>query len=923
MPSSRTPEHARLAEARGGSARWKQWGPYLSERQWGTVREDYSQNGDAWGYFPHEHSRSRAYRWGEDGLAGISDEHQRLCFAVALWNGADPILKERLFGLANGEGNHGEDVKEYYFYLDSTPTHSYMRYLYKYAQAAFPYNALVEGNRHRNRYELEYELIDTGVFEGNRYFDVFVEYAKASPTDILVEIQVTNRGPEAARACVLPTIWFRNVWSTNGATQRPLLSVRDAGSSQRAVSASHPELGEYTMLCDGNCRLLFTENETNTQRLFGTSNSTPYVKDGINEAVVHGRAEAVNPALTGTKAAAYYDLMVPAGGTRAVRVRITNTPSGPSFGRAFEDLLRLRRDEADRYYATVIPSTLDPDAANVMRQALAGMLWSKQYYYYDVDAWLEQRGSDPFAHKPLPAPRNEHWHHMLNAHIVSMPDKWEYPWYAAWDLAFHVLPLAMVDEEFAKEQLSLMLHERYQHPSGQLPAYEWNFGDANPPVHAFATFATYALERARTGHGDIEWLERSFHKLALNFTWWVNRKDRHGHNAFEGGFLGLDNIGVFDRSAPLPTGGYLEQADGTAWMAFYCQNMVEIAAELAMHKPSYSDMCVKFVEHFLWIATAMMHAGDDIGMWDEEDGFFYDVLRLPDGHAIRLKVRSMVGLLPLCATTVFEESVVERLPDARDRFIGFLKARPEMRGFIHDPARYGHDRHLMESVLNERNLRRMLKIMLDEQEFLSPFGIRALSRYHAEHPYTFWLDGREHRVAYTPAESETSMFGGNSNWRGPVWMPLNTLIIRALLQYFIYYGKDFTVECPTGSGRQMNLYQVAEEISRRLRNIFERNAQGSRAVYGGTKIFQDDPHWRDLILFYEYFHGDNGAGLGAGHQTGWTGGIAFLQHLFATSTPEQYLEIGRHANVVEVGADLLEPLRADRAKSKDARSHLH
>jgi hypothetical protein len=926
MPSTLTPEHTRLAAARRGSVPWKKWGPYLSERQWGTVREDYSDNGDAWGYFTHDQSRSRAYRWGEDGLAGISDEQQRLCFALALWNGRDPILKERLFGLTNGEGNHGEDVKEYYFYLDSTPTHSYMRYLYKYPQSAFPYTALVEGNRHRNRHELEYELLDTGVFEGNRYFDVYVEYAKAGPADILVEIRVVNRGPEAARACVLPTIWFRNVWSANGAVQRPLLSEQASSKAQKAVSASHPQLGEYVMLCDGDCTLLFTENETNTQRLFGRPNNTPYVKDGINDAVVHGHAEAVNPAQAGTKAAACYDLMVPAGGTRSVRVRIATTPSLSAFGREFEDMLRLRREEADRYYAVVIPNTIGADAANVMRQAFAGMLWSKQYYYYDVDLWLEQRGSDPFSHKPLPVPRNEHWHHMLNAHIISMPDKWEYPWYAAWDLAFHALPLVLVDQEFAKEQLSLMLHERYQHPSGQLPAYEWNFGDANPPVHAFATFFTYAFERARTGQGDIDWLERSFHKLALNFTWWVNRKDRHGHNAFEGGFLGLDNIGVFDRSAPLPTGGYLEQADGTAWMAFFCQNMVEIAAELAMHKPTYSDMCVKFFEHFLWIATAMMHAGDDTGMWDEEDGFFYDVMRMPDGRAVRLKVRSMVGLLPLCATTVFEANVLERLPDVHERFMSFLKARPEMRGFIHDPEKYGRGRHLMQAVLNERNLRRVLKILLDEQEFLSPFGIRALSRYHAEHPYTFRVDGREHRVSYQPAESDSSMFGGNSNWRGPVWMPLNTLIVRALLQYFIYYGKDFTVECPTGSGRQMNLYEVAEEITRRLRSLFERNAQGARAVYGGATIFQEDPHWRDLILFYEYFHGDNGAGLGAGHQTGWTGGITLLEHMFATSTPEHYLEIGRHANVVEVGTDLpepVQPLRADRPKPEEAPAPLH
>ena len=900
MDPTITPEHTRLDEASRGFAAWKRWGPYLSERQWGTVREDYSSNGDAWGYFPHDHARSRAYRWGEDGLAGISDDRQLLCFSLALWNGTDPILKERLFGLTNGEGNHGEDVKEYYFYLDSTPTHSYMRYLYKYPQATFPYTALTEGNRHRNRHEFEYELIDTGVFKDDRYFDVFVEYAKAAPTDILLEITVANRGPDAARACVLPTLWFRNTWSANGAA-RPVLRAGAGNGTQAAVVASHPELGELNMLCDGAPTLLFTENETNTQRLFGQPNRTAYVKDGIGDAVVHGRAESVNPKRTGTKVAAYYDLLVPAGGERSVRVRITDSHPQAAFGQEFDNLLRLRRKEADRYYATVIPSNLDSDAANVMRQALAGMLWTKQYYYYDLDRWLGEHHADPFAQDQRSAPRNEHWHHMCNEHIISMPDKWEYPWYAAWDLAFHVLPLALVDEEFAKRQLSLMLQDRYLHPSGQLPAYEWNFGDVNPPVHAFATAFTYALERARHGQGDLDWLERSFQKLALNFTWWVNRKDRNGNNAFEGGFLGLDNIGVFDRSAALPTGGYLDQADGTAWMGFFCQNMVEIATELAMHKPSYEDMLVKFVEHFLWIATAMMHAGGNTGMWDEEDGFFYDVLRLPDGNAVRLKVRSMVGLLPLCAATVIKGEVFERLPDVRQRVRAFLAARPEIRTFIHDPLKYGADNHLMLSILNEDNLRRVLKLMLDEREFLSPFGIRALSRYHGEHPYTFWVDDREYRVAYTPGESDTAMFGGNSNWRGPVWMPVNTLIIRALLQYFVYYGDDFKVECPTGSGQMMTLYQVAEEITRRLSSIFQRDARGNRPVYGGTRVFQDDPHWRDLILFYEYFQGDNGAGLGASHQTGWTGVIALLMQLFATSTPEQYREIGRMAGAVEAG----------------------
>jgi hypothetical protein len=923
MDPTITPEHIRLDEARRGSAAWKQWGPYLSERQWGTVREDYSNNGDAWGYFPHDHARSRAYRWGEDGLAGISDDQQLMCFGLALWNGTDPILKERLFGLTNGEGNHGEDVKEYYFYLDSTPTHSYMRYLYKYPQAAFPYTALTEVNRHRTRHEFEYELIDTGVFNDSRYFDVSVEYAKAAPTDILVEITVVNRGPQAARACVLPTLWFRNTWFKNGAA-RPILKAGSGNGAQATVIASHPQLGEFAMLCDGSPTLLFTENETNTQRLLGQPNGTMYAKDGINDAVVHGRTEAVNPQRMGTKVAAYYDLMVPAGDKYSVRLRITDSHPRAAFGPEFDEMLRLRRSEADQYYATVIPRAVDGDTANIMRQALAGMLWTKQYYNYDLDVWLGEHGADPFAQDQRSAPRNEHWHHMHNQHIISMPDKWEYPWYAAWDLAFHVLPLALVDEEFGKQQLSLMLQDRYLHPSGQLPAYEWNFGDVNPPVHAFATAFTYALERARHGQGDLDWLERSFQKLVLNFTWWVNRKDRNGNNAFEGGFLGLDNIGVFDRSSALPTGGYLDQADGTAWMGFFCQNMVEIAAELAMHKPSYDDMLVKFIEHFLWIATAMMHAGGNTGMWDEEDGFFYDVLRLPDGHAVRLKVRSMVGLLPLCAATVFEGSIFERLPDVRQRLRAFLEARPEIRTFVHDPVKYGSDNHLMLSILNENNLRRVLKVLLDEGEFLSPFGIRALSRYHAEHPYTFWVDGREYRVPYTPGESDTAMFGGNSNWRGPIWMPVNTLIIRALLQYFVYYGNDFKVECPTGSGQQMNLYQVAEEISHRLASIFKRDAHGNRPVYGGTRVFQDDPYWRDLILFYEYFQGDNGAGLGASHQTGWTGMIALLMQMFATTTPEQYREIGRMAGAVErgraAGAPELRPAE-DRVKAEGAPAH--
>jgi hypothetical protein len=898
-------EQNRLEEARNQKAPWKKWGPYLSERQWGTVREDYSDDGNAWDYFSHDQARSRAYRWGEDGLAGFSDDKQFLCFALALWNGKDPILKERLFGLTNSEANHGEDVKEYYFYLDSTPTHSYMKYLYKYPQAAYPYDNLVATNRGLSRQDLEYELIDTGVFDENRYFDVFVEYAKASAEDILVQVTVCNRGPEAATLHVLPTVWFRNLWSWGGSVPRPQLRQEGHGDAGGVIAASHPKLGERFFYAEGAAELLFTENETNTERLFGSPNRTPYVKDGISNYIIHGQENAVNPEKKGTKASAHYALTVEAGGSKILRLRlndvalagVTSTKKGQigPFG-SFDTVMAARKQEAEEFYASVIPSSLSTDEANVMRQALAGMLWTKQFYHYDVDKWLEERGSDPFKSQRS-APRNEHWHHMYNADIISMPDKWEYPWYAAWDLAFHILALTLVDEDFGKQQLDLMLQGQYLHPNGQLPAYEWNFGDVNPPVHAWSTIFTYRLDQARRGQGDLEWLEHSFHKLLLNFTWWVNRKDRSGKNVFEGGFLGLDNIGVFDRSAPLPTGGYLEQADGTAWMALFCQNMLEIAAALAVERPAYLGMCKKFVEHFLWIASSMVHAGEDIGMWDEEDGFFYDVLRLPDGSAQRLKVRSMVGLLPLCAVTVFEGRSLWADPDVAQRLLGFLEARPELRAHIHDPFKTGTAGRRLASILSETKLRRVLATMLDESEFLSPYGIRALSRYHAEHPYVFRLGEQEYSVGYLPAESDSGMFGGNSNWRGPIWMPVNGLIIRALLQYYAYYGNDFTIECPTGSGRHMTLYQVAEEITRRLASIFLRNREGRRPVYGGTAKFQEDPYWRDLLLFYEYFHGDNGAGLGASHQTGWTGIIARAMHLFATTPAEQVLELGKLAAV--------------------------
>jgi hypothetical protein len=897
-------EQARLDEARERKLPWKKWGPYLSERQWGTVREDYSASGDAWNYFSHDHARSRAYRWGEDGIAGISDDQQLLCFGLTLWNGHDPILKERLFGLTNSEGNHGEDVKEYYFYLDSTPTHSYMKYLYKYPQAAYPYSDLVRSNSMRGRTEPEYELLDTGVFDQDRYFDVFVEYAKADVDDILIQITVENRGPNAAPIHLLPTLWFRNTWSWTPDGVRPRLSMAAAD----LIAASHPALGDRFLQAEAADALLFTENETNSERLFSTPNRTPYVKDAFHDHLIHRRQSAVNPEQVGTRAAAYYRRDVPAGGSVVVRLRLSDTaPSGwgqtgqkggTSSGGTFDTILARRRKEADEFYASVIPSSLTDDEANVMRQALAGMLWSKQFFYYDVNQWLLERGSGPFKARQHGV-RNAHWHHMHNADVISMPDKWEYPWYAAWDLAFHTLALTVVDPEFGKEQLDLMLQSRYLHPNGQLPAYEWNFGDVNPPVHAWATMFTYRIEKAR-GQADLDWLERSFQKLLLNFTWWVNRKDRSGSNVFEGGFLGLDNIGVFDRSAPLPTGGYLEQADGTAWMALFSQNLLEMCVELSQTKPAYRNLVQKFVEHVLWITSSMLNAGDGTGMWDDEDGFFYDVLRLPNGEAHRLKIRSMVGLLPFCAVTVFDGEVARAAPELVDRMREFLLARPELAAFIHDPSKVSAGGHRMSSALDEEKLRRVLSRMLDEREFLSPYGIRAMSRFHVDHPYVFHVGHQAHVVRYLPGESDSGMFGGNSNWRGPIWLPVNALIIRALLHYHLFYGDDFTIECPTGSGRRMNLYQVAEEIGHRLGSIFLRDKDGRRPVNGSIATFQNDPHWRDNILFYEFFHGDTGEGLGASHQTGWTGIIARIMHLFATTTSEQVLEMGKAAAFHEV-----------------------
>jgi hypothetical protein len=870
-------EQKRLTDAREAGIPWKKWGPYLSERQWGTVREDYSPNGDAWAYFSHDQSRSRAYRWGEDGLGGLSDDQQRLCFALALWNGKDPILKERLFGLTNSEGNHGEDVKEYYFYLDSTPTHSYMKYLYKYPQREFPYRDLVETNARRSREELEYELFDTGVFDEDRYFDVFLEYAKEGPDDVLIRITVHNRGPEAARLDLLPTLWFRNTWSGKEGAPKP--SLREA---RGAVSASHPELGDTTLCCDGAPELLFTENETNAQRLWNQPNPTPYVKDAFHRYVISGERDAVNPGKTGTKAAARYVLDVPACGTSVVRLRLCAAPPAEPFGKGFDATVEARLADADEFYDGITPPTLSDDEKRVHRQALAGMLWSKQYYFYDVDTWLKEHGAHPLVGAANRKARNAAWFHMWNADVISMPDKWEYPWYAAWDLAFHTTALALVDFDFAKEQLSLMLRSLYTHPNGQMPAYEWNFGDVNPPVHAWATVHLFHMER-NLGREDVRFLERSFHALNLNFNWWLNRKDPEGRNVFAGGFLGLDNIGVFDRSAPLPTGGSLEQADGTAWMAFYCQTMIEMALILADHDQQYEEYAFRFIQQFMWIASAMNRIGEgQEQMWDEEDGFYYDVLRLPDGSATRLKVRSLVGLLPLCASTIFEPDTVTRHPRLMELIRLFLARHPELVAQVAPTAEgyIGHGGRRLLSPLSRKRLEKVLGTLLDENEFLSPYGIRSLSRHHQDHPFVLHVGGESLGVSYLPAESNTGMFGGNSNWRGPVWMPVNMLIVRGLLNLYTFYGDDLEVECPTGSGHRMTLFEVAREISRRLESIFLRDGAGRRPVYGGIAKFQQDPHWRDLILFHEYFHGDNGAGLGASHQTGWTGVVARLLDLF-------------------------------------------
>jgi glycogen debranching enzyme len=871
-----TREEERLEQDRERTAHWRRWGPYLSERQWGTVREDYSAHGTAWDSFPHDHARSRAYRWGEDGIAGVSDNHQRLCFALALWNGRDPILKERLFGLTGSEGNHGEDIKEYYFYLDSTPTHSYMKYLYKYPQAAYPYAALVEENRRRDRRAPEYELLDTGVFAEGRYFDVVVEYAKAAPDELLVRITATNRGPEPAELDLLPTLWFRNTWSWDPAARRPVLRATREARGHAVIEAEHETLGTYRLACEGTPELLFTENDTDRERLYGLPNATAFVKDGIDAYVIHGRKAAVNPARLGTKVAVRHTATVEPGASITVRLRLgTGSPSAQPFGRDFEAVFAQRIREADEFYATVVPAGLSEDGRRVMRQAFAGLLWSKQFYHYHVRRWL---AGDPAG--PLPPPerwrgRNRDWLNLYNEDVISMPDKWEYPWYAAWDLAFHAIPLALVDPEFAKSQLLLFLREWYMHPNGQIPAYEWALGDVNPPVHAWAALRVYRIERRLKGRGDRVFLERVFHKLLLNFTWWVNRKDAEGKNVFQGGFLGLDNIGVFDRSAALPTGGHLEQSDGTSWMAMYSLNMLAIALELASENPAYEDVASKFFEHFVYIAHAIHDlGGEGMSLWNEEDGFYYDVLHA-DGQHRPLKVRSMVGLIPLFAVEILEPEIVDRLPGFKRRMQWFIDHHEEFREHVAEREGPRGVRRLL-SLVTEEQLPRVLGYLLDEEEFLSPHGIRAVSRRHRDHPFVLELAGTAHRVDYEPAESSSGLFGGNSNWRGPVWFPVNYLLIESLQKAHHFHGDELTVECPTGSGRRLDLWDVAGDLSRRLARIFLRDADGRRPVYGGTEIFQVDPNWRDLILFYEYFHGDNGAGLGASHQTGWTGLVAKL-----------------------------------------------
>ena len=900
-----TTEDHRLEESRQRKKHWKRWGPYLSDRQWGTVREDYSANGTAWESFPFEQAHARAYRWGEDGIGGVCDRHQMICFALALWNGKDPILKERLFGLTGNQGNHGEDVKECYFYLDSTPTHSYMRMLYKYPQAEFPYRRLLEENQKRGRPLPEFELLDTGAFEQNRYFDIFVEYAKCDVEDILIKITAWNRGPDAAPLHLLPTVWFRNTWSWGKDLRRPTARRAPDTPGSLCTELEHWEYGKRWLLCAGSPELLFTENETNYEEIFKYRSRTPYVKDAFHSYLIRGNKAAVNPQRTGTKMAAHYPVHLGPGESVTLKLRLTDihplggmdadspmsgtitapahqerapgVPGTNDFGAGYDAMFVQRQQEAQEFYDSRISKNLSEDARHVMRQAYSGMLWCKQFYHYDVYTWLEGDPAGPEPPEERWHGRNKDWTHLYNDDIISMPDKWEYPWYAAWDLAFHCIPLAIIDPDYAKEQLILLLREWYMHPNGQLPAYEWAFGDVNPPVHAWAAWRVYKIERRIRGVADRSFLEKIFHKLLLNFTWWVNRKDPDGHNIFQGGFLGLDNIGVFDRSAPLPTGGHLEQSDGTSWMGMYCLNMLAIALELAKDDQAYEDVASKFFEHFVYIARAMNDMGPHgRSLWDTEDGFYYDLLHLPNGEEHFLKIRSMVGLIPLFAVETLEPEIVDRLPGFKRRMQWFIDNHPDVPEHIEMTQRSARGVRRLLSLANRKQIKRMLCRMLDETEFFSPYGIRALSRYHEDHPYEVQVNGHVNRVDYEPAESSTGVFGGNSNWRGPIWFPVNFLLIESLQKFHHYYGEDFKVECPTHSKSEADLWQVAKEISRRLTHIFLRGKDGKRPFAGAQNLFNEDPHWRDLILFYEYFHGDTGAGLGANHQTGWTGLVAKL-----------------------------------------------
>jgi len=870
-----TAEHQRLADSRDRHVHWHEWGPYLSERAWGTVREDYSADGTAWEYFPHDHARSRAYRWSEDGIGGLCDRHQFVCFAVALWNGRDPIIKERLFGLTGNEGRHGEDVKEYSFCLDSTPTHSYMKYLYKYPHAAYPYNALLEGNRSRSRMDPEYELLDTGVFDDNRYFDVFVEYAKAAPEDILIRITLANRGPEAAGIDLLPTIWFRNNWTWGLDARKPRLAAEATNDGAPSICVRHFEIAQHWLLYEGSPELLFTENETNFERLFGVANAGPYVKDGINDYLVAGKKDAVNPEKVGTKASIRYHLHVDPGQQTTLRLRLTLKPGSDPLGAEYDEIFQKRVAEADEFYQAVAPTELTADERLVQRQAFANLLWGKQYYNYNVRRWL--RGD---LLEPVPPPQRKHgrncgWIHLNNSDILSIPDNWEYPWYASWDLAFHCIPLALIDPEFAKTQLLQLLREWYMHPSGQLPAYEWNFSDANPPVHAWAVWRVYKIEEKHWGRRDRGFLERAFHKLLLNFTWWVNRKDSDDSNVFQGGFLGLDNIGVFDRSGILPDGGVIEQSDATSWMGMYCLNMMTIALELARENPAYEDVASKFLEHFVYISRAMNNiAGQGIELWNRADHFYYDVLRLPDGQTMPMRVRSLVGLIPLLAVETLDSELIDALPGFKRRMQYFIDNRAEFADYIETLTTPTDIRRFLSLVDRDR-LRSLLRFMLDESEFLSPHGIRSLSRYHREHPYTLRLDSHEYTIDYEPAESHSGLFGGNSNWRGPIWFPINFLLIEALQKFHYFLGDEFQVEFPAGSGVQLNLWQVSIEMQRRLTKLFLRDEEGRRPIFGNTEKFQNDPHWRDCMAYFEYFHADNGRGMGASHQ-GWTSLVAKL-----------------------------------------------